>query len=64
MTILVVEKATLEKHTKTVREAAKRRAEGRAVVRQDPKSREQECAPNGGGALKMVGGARGVVGGW
>lgn len=55
MTILVVEKATLEKHTKTVREAATWIAEERVVVRQDPKSREQECAPDGGGALKMEG---------
>lgn len=54
----------MEKHTKTVREAAKWRAEGRAVVRQDPKSRQQECAFNGGGALKMEGGAGGVIGGW
>lgn len=45
----------MEKHTKTVREAATWIAEERVVVRQDPKSREQECAPNGGGALKMEG---------
>lgn len=54
----------MEKHTKTVREAATGRAEERVVVRQDPKSKEQECAPKGGGALKMEGRAGGVVGGW